>query len=450
MQTSRPLAIVAACSVALLATGCAIDAGHDAERNFIEHFTSTYPDQVVDTTTFAAESLPFTGGQMAGAVIVADDTPPEDFATILDDVATWDAGRGVTYDPLGVVGNGVGVCLTDEHQEQKQALRDALYADGLALEGQWPCPQRLKATESIYQGTLAQGMQDAETVRRLWDGPGEFRLVGEFTEPWGTVDYPWPDLPPTLDDALHAVEAEHDIVGFELTEAGLRIAIAPTGGLEQAQESAQAAAGADLPVQLLQGSLDAAKADQFGGLADIADDLRTVPGAESVSVTQVGGVAVTTRDAGALAAIVDRALTHEDFAAEGQLVIRVIHPGPDGQNETSTYTRWPGGTGELLPVFEQLLDQDVVSWIAMTDPLPSPNPDDPPIPGLKIRLTGTVVDGLPQLRSALPDGLLVTVTGADHRDTVDFTTAPRLSASDLDSIFTVPDKEAIAKAWNAG
>lgn len=446
------LAVLLSAPLLLLTSGCGIDPGHEAEREFVEHFTTAYPDHVVDTRTAAADKLPWIGGDMAGALVLADDTPPEVFADILADLTTWQPGSGSNYEPVGLVANGVGVCLADEQQEQLQALRDALYAEGLALEGSWPCPEALYGRDSSYQGTLDQVARDAAVVRELWDGPGDLRLRAAVSDLSGTIDHSWPGLPDTLGATLEVVDAQQQVVAWTLTDDGLRIAITPTVDPGPTQAAATAAAGPDLTVQLMQGSLDADRAASLADLAHVADALRPVEGVSSVTVNDTG-VVVATPDPGAVRRIYDAALEHGEFEEDLALRIRVDLPGAGGTTQ-NYFVRTPGGDDELLPLFEDLLASEVVTRVWVSSPLPvldpdNPQPGVPTIPGVRLSLAGPVVDTVPALRGILPDGLRLSLTGPDHRDSVDLTTAPTIAAEDLRTIFTVPDLEAIAAAWNA-
>ncbi|MCK0110691.1 hypothetical protein MWU75_00840 [Ornithinimicrobium sp. F0845] len=453
MRTTRSLAALATASLVVLTSGCGIDPGHQAEQEFIDHFTQTYPDHVVDTLTAASDKLPWVGGEMAGTLVLADDTPPEVFATILDDLTTWAPDANSNYQPIGLVANGVGVCLDNEQQDQMQSLRDALYADGLALQGSWLCPAAIYGSHSVYKGTLADVTRDAEVVRQVWDGDGELRLEAEVNTPTGTIDHSWPELPDTLQATLDAVAAEQQIVTFELTDEGLRVAVTPTAELEATQEAATAAAGPGLPVTLMQGSLSPEKAAAMADLAHIPDALRAVEGVTSVTVDPNHmSVAVATRDPAAVRGIYDAAMEHPEFDEDLTLRIQVSLPDADAGNR---FVRFPGGDDELLPLFLDLLSSEDVTRVWVTSPLPvfdpdSPQPGQPSVPGVRITLARPVVETVPELRDILPDGLRVNLTnGEDHRDSVDLTTAPTLTAEDIDSIFTIPDLEAIAAAWNA-
>jgi len=456
MRTTRSLAVLATASLALLVSGCSAFPGPEAQEEFTEHFTSTYPEHVVDTQTASSGKMPFMGATMEGSLVLADDTPPEIFATILDDLTAWepDAG-GVTYEPVGVVANGVGVCMGDEQQEQMQSLRDALYAEGLALQGSWPCEEPIYGSATTYRGSLADVTRDAEVVKRIWDGSGELRLEAGVFPPSGTIDHAWVEIPDTLEATIEAVAAEQEIVTFELTDEGLRIAVTPTAGLEATQEAATAVAGADLPVTLMQGSLSPERAAAMADIAHIPDALRTVEGVTSVSVNAHNNtVAVATEDPAAVHGIYDTATEHPEFDEDLHLQIVVNLPGVDGTTPNH-FVRYPGGDDELLPLFLDLLASEDVTRLWISSPLPvfdpdNPQPGRPTVPGVRITVAGPVVESVPELRGILPDDLRVNLTnGEDHRDSVDLTTAPTLTADDVDSIFTIPDLEAIAAAWNA-
>lgn len=429
-----------AAAVVLLTSACgSVAPAQAAAEEFETHFTSAYPDEVVEAVTTAAGKWPWARGDMSGSLVLADDTSPEQLATILDDVTTWTPEENTSYDGIGVLVNGICLSPSDSQVELKHLLRDRLYAEGLALQGSWPCRTWGKS-ESAYEGSLQDLMQDTEVVRNLWtDADGELRLVADVDTPHGSVDHVWAALPATLPDVLTAVRQEHPVRTFELTEAGLRVAVTATTRIDELQELADGVAGADLVVEIMQGSLDADKAAQIEELAAVADQVRALPGVTGADVHQPGQLVIGVEDSAAIAAAHEVAVTHPDLGS-ATVEITLSAQDPDNQWARHRYFWQPGGTDEALEVFIDLVGHEAVSLVQLGNRT---------TPSVSVTLAMPLADGFAQLKPVLPDGLAVEVKGNDALASVEFTAARTLAPEDLTSRFTTPDRDQLASDWNA-
>lgn len=450
MATSRAGMVLGAVGVVLLTTACgSIAPGAVAAEEFTDHFSAAHPDHVLEAVTTATDELPWVSGRMAGSLILADDTPPEVLTTILEDVTTWEPDADATYDGVGVQANGVCLYASDSQRELKHLLRDRLYAEGLALQGTWGCPNWSESQEPPYRGDLDQLVQDTATVRSVWEEPdGGLRVVAAITDPTGSVDHVWSTLPETLPEVLTAIDQEHAVLRFAMTDDGLRVAVPTTTRIDELQRLADTTAGPDLTVQVMQGSLDPGQAEDLDALAPLGDALRTVPGVESV-IIEHDRVTLATRDVQAVRGIYDAALEHPEF--HDGLALRIRHDRlvPDADQVSFFYEVPSGSTGHLLPVFVELADLRIVNRLWVSG---SPDAGDSSGTGdlsLMVNFTTPLPEALPHVKGMLPDGIRIKATGADHRETVTFTTAPTLAEDDLNSIYVIPDLDAIAQAWNS-
>lgn len=442
MRTSHSLVLAAGAVLVMTTSACSLSPAHSAAEDLTEHFTTAYPDHVLEAQTTAADQLPFVPGDLVATLVLADDTPPEALTEILGELVAWEPGNGATYQPIGVVANGVGICVDDPQQDAKVALRDQLYAEGLALEGTWGCSSGFVVTEPQYAGALDVLLRDTELVGPLLTGDAaELRLLASVDTPYGSIDHPWASLPETLAPTLDAVAAEHPLQIFALTDEGLQIAVRPTSETSGLLEVAEAVAGPDLPVQIMQGSLDPDRSTGFAERAHLADALGAVAGVDAVRLDPQSYVSVTTSDLGAVRDIYDAAMELPEFRETETLRITVAAPGPDGTSLRHDYSHPPGADEAHLDLFGALVEHEVVTRVSLSDPGPEGA-------RLTLSVTDTLPSSLPQVKGLLPDGLQVTAQGADWREVVDFTTARTLEANDIVTNRTIPDLEAIARAWN--
>lgn len=442
MRTSRSLVLAASAALVMTTSACSISPAHSAAEDLTEHFTTTYPDHVLEAQTSAADHLPFVPGDLTATLVLADDTPPEALTEILGALVAWEPDNGASYQPVGVVANGLGICVEDPQQGAKVALRDQLYAEGLALEGQWGCSRGFAVTEPQYAGALDVLLRDTETVRPMLTGDAaDLRLLASVDTPYGSIDHGWTTLPDTLAPTLDAVAAEHPVQTFALTDDGLQVAVQPTSDATALLAVAEAAAGPDLPVQIMQGSLDPDQAAGNAERAHLLDALSAVDGVDGVRLDPQHYVAVGTSDISALRAIYDTAMELPEFRETETLRITYSAPGSDGTSVQHDYSHPPGADEAHLDLFGSLVEHEVVTRVALSD-------RGPEGARLTLALTGTLPESLPQVKDLLPDGIQVTAEGADWREVVDFTTARTLEPGDIETNRTIPDLDAITRAWN--
>lgn len=435
-----PLALASAGAVLLSGCGSAWPAS-DAEERFVEHFSTTYAEHVVSTTTQSSGKWPYAGGELSAQVVLADDTPPELFDQITQEVIAWDPDNSTTYDGRGATANGLGVCAGDEQREAKQELRHGLYAEGLALTGDWPCTTWERTEGAPYQASVADFSTDGTTVRALLGEDGaDLWVRAELREPWGSVDARWVSVPPQLEDTLAAVGEVMPIRTFEFTQAqGLRIAVPATSDLRAAQQAAEEAAGPDLPVEVVQGDLDPVKAAEIEALAPVADHVRAVPGVIDVTA-RPGHLVIAVDDPGTITAAVQAATTHPALGA-ASVELNLDASGPDDEWARHRYFWDRGGSDEILDVFVELVGHEAVSSVQVSNRAATPT--------VSVTLSHPLADGFGDLKPVLPDGLSVKVAGHEALPSVEFISARTLAPEDLTTQFTTPDLDQLASDWNA-
>lgn len=442
MRTTRRTTALAAAAAVLLTAGCgSAFPGPAAAEDFTDHFTSTYPDHVVDTVTQSEALFPWVGGKMTGLLVLADDTPPELVGEILGAVEDWQPKQNSSYSPGGVIANGVGLCLDDDQLDVKTGLRDRLYDEQLALAGRWDCPlwDSAESKPPTYRASFADFVQDTAMVTALIEGP-DLVVHAEVSEHWGSVEAPWTQVPAHLGDPLDAVATAGTVTSFSYDpEQGLRIAVPPTGDLTTVRAVAEEAAGPDLPVQIMQGSLDPERAAALEELGPLADELREVPGVSEVSLMP-HLVEVGVEDPDRVREVMDVALEHEEFA-EVVLAIRYATP-VGGEQHSYRYLIHPGAPGAEVDLFIGLIEADVVQVAHLAE-------TGADAPGLRLTLTAPLGEGVPPLKAVLPDGVRVTATGSDSYARVEFTTARTLEAGDMETMFTNVNPRQIVADWNA-
>lgn len=431
---------LAAVTAVLLTSGCgALSQGADAAEQFTEHFMSAHPDFVVDTITNASDELPFTG-KVSGTLVLADNTPPEVLDELLTELEQWRPETGAAYSPIGVVAGGLGICLDDPQREAKRDLRTALYTEALVLQGGWGCAPWRTSTEPVYRGSFADLIADTESVRSVLEADDALVLTAEVSDPWGSVTAPWTQVPTDLADTLEAVAELHPVAGFRLEGDALAVNVGENADLTAARAAAQEAAGPDLDVQVLQGSLDADEAAANEILLPVVESLREVPEVDMAGAVR-GTVEVTTQDPGALRSIYDAVLGHPAFPNGGGLRIRVVDSGETSPVAGSAYSSSSGDAH--LDAFAALVALPTVQEARMIEPIAGQPAS------LHVTLVGGFTEGIASLRAVLPDGMEVTAHAPDSHQRVELTTARTLTDDDISTMFTAPDIPAIIKAWNA-
>lgn len=445
MRTAT-LALAAAAAVLVSGCGAAFPGGAAADE-FTAHFTAAHPEYVEEAVTQSDGKFPYLGGRMTGALVLADDTPPEVLTQIFDEVIAWQPEENASYEPVGVQANGVGLCLDDPQLESKLDLRDALHAADEALAGRWACPL-WGVPEGIppwYSAVQDDFTRDTALVTELL-GDSELVVHAKVSEPSGTVESTWTEVPPHLQETLDAIAAAQRVQSFEYDDAqGLRVAVPPTTDLTATQAIAEEAAGPELPVEITQGSLDPARATVLEQLGPVADDLRAVPGVASVGVVP-DSITVVVEDPEVAQAVRDTALEHPEFA---QVSLRIEFLAvADGVR--STYHRYlirPGAAGGQVELFQALTDADILQVATLMEHADGEGEGEGT--HLTLTLDAPLAQGFAQLKAVLPDGIWVEVKGNDSHAVVEFRTARDLAADDLETRFNTPDLAQLARDWTA-
>lgn len=427
------LAALAVIAVGLLLAGCLpVNAGSAAMDEFEERVNADYGEWVESFRLSSNNTLPFMGDAF-GSVVLRPDTPPEVFAEVYDFVTGY-SGPG-DFDGSGVEANGVGVCAGDAQLAARQQLRDALHAAGTSLAGDWPCPPRAGDVPLPYAATLDELDADLQTVRSLGAGAG-LQLVATITDPAGMVAGPLDAVPAALPDTLRAVAALTGVERFEADGTALRIAVTPTADLGAVQAAAERAAGADLEVEVLPGSLDASEQAQYAELGPVVDALRQLPGVDEVQA-QTQSVEVRTADPQQAVAIHDAAVAMPELDALG---FRLVVAGAP-QSLSAEYFRPIGGADEHFGAFAALLASPGVTEVTVHEA-------GRQAVWVAVEVAGPLLDAV-QLKALLPMGVPAQL-GSDADGThLRFTTAEHLAPGALSGLSDRVDLQAFAAAWNA-
>lgn len=426
--------MLAVASTTLLLVGCGpVNAGSAAEDAFAVALDAAHGDWVEELRTSASNTLPF-AGDAYGSVVLRDDTPPDVFAAVYEFVTTYPASN---FDGSGVEANGVGICIGDPQARAKQQLRDALFSAGATLAGDWRCPPSANSEPLPYRATLADFDTDQRRVRSVGAGAG-LTLEASISEPAGTVAAPFDAVPDTLAATLGAVAEETEVRQFALTGTDLVIAITPTGDLSPVQAAADAAAGPALQVQIALGSLDATEQAVYAELAPLIDELRQIPGVDSVTAN-TQGIVLRVPDAQRVAAIHDAAMTQPELDEIGVTIL--VGEGTHAEG-ASQYVRPIGGASEHIGGFVELLDTAGVTQVTVHEAGGGRSI------WFAVDVAGPLLDTV-QLRPMLPIGADAQLGSELEGSALRLTIADQLRAEDVWDASDTVDLGAFVAAWNA-
>lgn len=427
-------ATAAALAAAMLA-GCAwVNAGSDAQREFLAELDARHGQHVVDTRVVAQNDMPGMGGA-SGYVVLDDAISDADLLEVLGFVSTFQPSRG-GWVGTGVVANGVGICIGDPDAQAKTDLRSRLQAAGASLEGEWPCATATYRDQPRWSGTLAQLDADIATIAAV--GPGQLRLQATTTDVEGTVDVGPDALPTRLAATLDAVAAETDVVAYRLVERALTVAVTTSADLSPVQAAADAAAVGALDVTVSAGSLDPTQAAQHAELGPIVDALRAIPGVEEVT-TMTQAVTIRTLDRSGVRAIHDAAIAHPEL---DELGFRIVVGESRTPGEASEWFRPLGGESAHIDAFATLVAQPGVASVRVDEASASTEV------WVALRVEGPLVDVV-DLKGVLPMGVSAQLASVAEDGAVRLRLEPRLDAADVSDLRDVVDVDAFVAAWNA-
>lgn len=428
---------VGAVIAGLLFSGCGpVNAGSAAAERFEQAVRADYDEWVEGFNLSEHNTLPF-AGSANGSVLLRAETPPEVFDEVLAFVEQYPDDR---FEASGVQANGIGVCVGDAARDAKHELRAALHAAGGALQGEWRCPPRPGDPDVGYHGDFAAFAADLPLLRSAAAGlGGPLTLQGSVTDPDGSVSGALDALPASAPAALEAIAAMAEVVRFALVDAQLTVAIVPTADPAPVQAAADAAAGDDLTVQVVLGSLDPSEQATYADLAPLLDELRALPGVDGVEARTLE-VTLRTSDAAGVQALGEAALEHPEFHdPQAGLSLRIELGGGD---RPTTYWRPADASTDHLARFAALVQREDVTEVTLNEASGSGNA------WLAVRVTGTLADAA-VLKPDLPVGIPVQLYGEANRNAARFTVAGQLTIDDLGSVRDEADGQAFLDAWNA-
>jgi len=433
------VAIAVALAVTPAVGGCGpVNAGSAAQQEIHDRLEADFGDHLVEVRVSAENTLPFMG-RSSGSAVLAPDTPPEVFTRALDTVATFRPEHG-EFEGVGVIGNGVGVCLDDPERAARQALRDALHAAGVSLAGEWPCGSRREHGSAPYVGTVADLAADLLLVHEHGD-PAGLTLEATLTRPAGTVSAPLEAVPPAFARVLTAVKRRIEIVRFAFGGGQLRIAVAPTAEVAAILAAARTAAGDRLEVEILLGSLEDDAQDDYERVAPVVDALRALPDVAEVTAHRQGA-SLHVPDPDRARAVHDDAvgIPGTDRIA---LTIRVGRDteGAHGTVRASEWRRPSGGRSESFAAFLALLTRPEVAHVTVREA------DGGEPREVFVELAGPLLGGA-RLRD-LPVGAVTRIRSRAEGSGLTFTPADRLTAEDVAEPYGPVDVGAFVAAWNA-
>lgn len=431
----RSLVLAAA---AVLLGACTLDAGSKAKTEFEEHFRTAYPQDIAGFDVRYSNDMP-TLGTLSGVVLLRPEAAPEVARAVLAEVEAYEPSVRVHYTPLGVEANGLGLCLLDEQLEDKQALRDALHADGVSLAGRWGCRGPRYDAAPRYEADLPTFLADTRLARPHLEAGTDLQLTASITDPPGSVTGPWGQVPTSLGPTLAAIQQTQVVSRFELAGTQLRVAIEPTADLAGTQAAADRAAGDDLTVTVLPGSLDEARATSYARLGGVVDTLRAQPGVTAVTTGPF--VEVTVGSSQDAVAVHDLARAMPEFTTDTHL--RLIVGGD--RLTGSTYEVTAASDGGHVQLFADLVEVEGMAAVVLHEAMPTR------AFWLRLKTEAPFEEVLPRVRPLLPGGTPVELYRRQE-GIVRFTAQDTLSEADLTASSSAGDRvdlDSLARAWNA-
>lgn len=423
-------------AASLLVTGCGpVNAGTAAREEFEAQLDADFGEHVEEVRISDDNTLPF-AGRAFGSVVLRPETPPDVLESVFELVTTFRSAAG-SFEGSGVVANGVGICVGDPQIDAKRELRSALHAAGASLSGEWPCSTGGVQEPEPYWGPAADLDADVALIRSL-DGATGLRLEARLTDPPGTASGLVEELPDTAGAALAAIAAAAEVVAFELKGGALTVAIDQQGDTDAALSAAEAAAGPDLAVHVVLGSLDPSEQAELAELEPVLEELRRVPGVAGAEAT-VDGIAVRTLDPAQAPAVLEAATSAEALVDRS---ITILVGEGTAAMRAAEYVRPAGATTGSFDAFAALVADSGVSDVTVREAGGGREG------WVDIELTGPLLDAV-RLKPVLPTGVDGRLSSVADESSIMWTIADPLRDEHVSSGVGDVDLAAFITAWNA-
>lgn len=454
---SRFAAVLTSAGLVLGLGACSIAPADSVSDDFEEHFTQEYPDHVVDARPQADSALPFLG-QVQGRVVVAPDTPIEVIDAMLVDLEEFSGTWRVSYTGIGVLANGVGICLAQDRDAERRELREILATTTAELTGTWNCPSpNVTDPRADYQAPdIAALLADAELVtgaaREGSQSAGPLPVIGMVNERRGRVDTTWEQLAATgeLADTLSWLHQSIGTRSWSIEGDRLVITIEPTTDTDQfaAEVTQRLGPASTLTVDVITEAGDGTAERDPVDTSQLADALRdAIPDARVTGYSWGLRVSLPGTDqldaAAAVVADFHRDDSHRDDSHPAIPVI-IGASTTSGQvelpaNQQIEY-RMEAGEQRYLPLVHALIEAPGVSRGWVSDPAAGP-----PAISITVQDAATVA----ALKPILPTGSSLTVAGITQYRTIEFIVADQITAADISSNHVNFDADEIVDLWNA-
>lgn len=445
-RAAAPLALSTLLIAALTISCGAIAPSEEAAREFTDHFTTTYPDQVLSVDVAQDAALPFVGS-IYGTVTLSDDAHPDVVEEVLADLEGWQTPSRVSYYPIGVVANGVGICAAPDRADQRRALREALRAAGTRLSGSWACPSGTDADARVdYSATPEQLVADAGLIAGIGDQElAEQRVTGAITGQSSSVDATWADLAEFsgLEQALAGVDPRIRVRSFHIVDRTIVLAVGPTERTAALAEAADAALGDEVEVEVVLGAVeDQRTQNRYAQWAALADDLRDLSPRISVFGSDTA-LLVNLSDPRDFTAVVELLGADQDAVQVSVVLSPPVDADAEGEAAVPpmyrllTRTGPAAGSVAAIEMIERgIADERITAMTVST------------VDQTSVSLTTADVGAVAELKSLIPPGAIVTVTGISQWRSVSFTATDQLESADVEHTDTGYDPGPLLDAWN--
>ncbi|MBW3085992.1 hypothetical protein KEM60_02203 [Austwickia sp. TVS 96-490-7B] len=439
-------------------SGCHLNAGTDAAKEFTEHFTQKFPHDIEKAETSGDNTLPGAGALKAG-IIAKPEASDEALEAIQREFEQYVPTVSVSYTRTGLWSNGVVVCPNDGPQEQAKELRRRLRAAHRQFQGRLTCYGPAQSGYA-YSGTAQMFGADTTTFHEVAPSGIDINLIpakevdGSFTTngQWGTI-------PATVGATLEKIDESAVMRQIEIYGPLLKVLVEPQG-LGSLRTAAAATAGPALKVVIGHWIRPKSQADSILALAGAADRMHEVGGVRWVSVdSETIKFTATSRTAmlQGLRVGVQIPLGKDAVRVIGQL--GSCYP-QSLYRDCSTHDTNDGiavnaATVDAgITIYRRIRDLPTVTQVDMRDTRFQDVPagatvsvTDPVVKGISAKITtsGSFIDLVRSLKPRVPTGVKLTLTNKDKQ--CRFRAEPSLTKFDYCD-HDIDQRELMA-AWDA-